>query len=254
MDTDTNKDIDPAMYMDTTFMEEDIYPSIYTDSIYSNSHIESNMKTENNETEKCVTITYTYDCCQQCEECECKGCSRKRCVFGNNCNAPQYQYQTQKIIQHTVRMYASLYAMNLASLSAYKKPLDKYQVVEQAGSSYYTPPGVCWNQMSDRPVPSNQQAYVPTSFNSSLNNRHHSVTSSRPGCQSPGGIGVDIKHNSYDRYLNRIKGKKPLRVGVIPPTYGLPLAFNRAYPIYGGKIVKTGVIDSCLCIPDNRII
>jgi hypothetical protein len=76
------------------------------------------------------------------------------------------------------------------------------------GSFVSYAPGVCWNQMSDRIVPSVQKAVVPTGINSSSNRRHSSVTSSRPGCQAPGGIGCDIKHNSYDRYLNRLKGKK----------------------------------------------
>jgi hypothetical protein len=241
-------DIEPDMYMDMD-AEMSMYMNPNT-TIDSSIYIDDTSKEyvyQNGD----ITVTYSYEGgCNQCEEVdECyvsTGCSTKKCTTGINGDTA---LQTQKIIQNTVRMYASLYTMNLASLSAYKKPLDRYQVVEQAGTFYYTPPGVCWNQMSDRPVPSNQRAYVPTSFNNSLNSRHHSVTSSRPGCQSPGGIGVDIKHNSYDRYLNRIKGKKPLRAGLIPPTYGLPLAFNNAYPIYGNKLVKTGVIDRCNCLP-----
>jgi hypothetical protein len=68
---------------------------------------------------------------------------------------------------------------------------------------------------------------------------------------SPGGVGVDIKHNSYDRYLNRIKGKAPLRRGIIPPNYGQPIPFNCAYPIYGGKTVKTSIVNNCNC-PDSN--
>jgi len=123
--------------------------------------------------------------------------------------------------------------MNLASLSAYVKPETN---------------GVCWNQMSDRPFPSVQRATVPTGYNNSKNNRHVSVTSSRPGGQTPGGTGCDIKHNSYDRYLNRLKGKGPLRRGVVPPYYGTPyIPFNRAHPIYGGKTMKTSIINGCDC-------
>ena len=106
--------------------------------------------------------------------------------------------------------------------------------------------GVCWNQMSDRPVPSVQRVTVPTGQNNSRNSRHHSVTSSRPGCQTPGGKGCDIKHNSYDRYLNRLKGKGPLRRGPIPFGYGEPIPFNTAYPVYGGKTIKTSIIDDCV--------
>lgn len=142
------------------------------------------------------------------------------------------QYQKLKIIQNTVRVYSSLYSSNKGSLSAYV-PAITY--------------GVCWNQMSDRPVPSVQRASVPTGTNSALNRRHSSVTSSRPGCQTPGGAGCDIKHNSYDRYLNRLKGKAPLRRGVIPPNFGAPIPFNCAFPVYGNKTTKTNIINHCVC-------
>jgi hypothetical protein len=147
---------------------------------------------------------------------------------------PADQYQKQKLIQNTVRVYSSLYTSNLGPLNAYKKPL---------AATY----GVCWNQMSDRPVPSVQKATIPTGYNNSLNRRHSSVTSSKPGSQTPGGIGCDIKHNSYDRYLNRLKGKGPLRRGVIPPTFGAPIYFNPAFPVYGGKTVKTNIVSGCDC-------
>jgi len=142
------------------------------------------------------------------------------------------QYQTQKIIQKTVRIDASLYTSNIGPLSAYRNPLERNQ-------------NVCWNQMSDRPVPSVQKATVPTG-NSSLNRKHTSVTSGRPGCQNPGGVGVDIKHNSYERYLNRIKGKGPLKRDKKPsvsPFFG----YNPAFPVYGGKTIKTNIVNGCVC-------
>lgn len=151
---------------------------------------------------------------------------------------PADQYQKLKIIQNTVRVYGSLYTANLGPLSAYKKPIS------DPNAGLY---GVCWNQMSDRPVPSVQRASIPTGFNTSLNRRHTSVTSSKPGSQTPGGVGCDIKHNSYDRYLNRLKGKGPLRRGVIPPYFGKPIVFNPAFPIYGGKTTKTNIVDTCDC-------
>jgi hypothetical protein len=156
------------------------------------------------------------------------------CDTNLNGNTPADQYQKLKIIQNTVRVNGSLYTANLGPLTAYKQPTT---------ATY----GVCWNQMSDRPVPSVQKVSVPTGSNSSLNRRHTSVTSSKPGSQTPGGAGCDIKHNSYDRYLNRLKGKGPLRRGVIPPTFGAPIVFNPAFPIYGGKTVKTNIVSSCDC-------
>lgn len=162
----------------------------------------------------------------------------RSCDTNLNGNTPADQYQKQKLIQNTVRVQSSLYTANLGALSAYKAPIN------DPHSHLY---GVCWNQMSDRPVPSVQKASVPTGYNSSINRRHTSVTSSKPGSQTPGGIGCDIKHNSYDRYLNRLKGKGPLRRGFIPPTFGAPIPFNPAFPIYGGKTVKTNIVNGCNC-------
>ena len=83
--------------------------------------------------------------------------------------------------------------------------------------------------MSDRAFPSNH-----------LQNKHHIRTS---------GLGVDIKYNSYNRFLNRLKGKGSIKRGIIPPNYGIPIPFNRAYPIRGGKTVKTAIINgpNCVC-------
>ena len=160
----------------------------------------------------------------------CRGCNK-----GLSGNTPADQYQKQKLIQNTVRVYSSLYTMNLGSLSSYERPTVATYLVG-------------WNQQSDRPYPSVQKASIPTGFNTSMNGRHHSNTSSKPGSQTPGGIGCDIKHNSYDRYLNKLKGRKVLRRGVIPPTFGLPyIPFNRAFPVYGGKEFKTAIVAGCNC-------
>ena len=155
----------------------------------------------------------------------------RSCDTNLNSNTPANQYQRQKLIQNTVRVASSLYTMNLGSLNAYVKP----------GVATHN---VCWNQMSDRPIPSVQKTYVPTY---GTNSTRHTVTGPRPGAQSPGGVGCDIKHNSYDRYLNRLKGKAPLRRGIIPPNFGAPIPFNRAFPVYGGKTVKTSIVSSCDC-------
>jgi len=152
---------------------------------------------------------------------------------------PADQYQKLKLIQNSVRVYGSLYVDNLGALTAYKTPIN------DPANGFY---GVCWNQMSDRPIPSVQRATIPTGYSTSMNRRHTSVTSSRPGCQTPGGVGCDIKHNSYDRYLNRLKGKGPMRRGVVPSYFGKPIAFNTASPIYGGKTMKTNIVDAgCDC-------
>ena len=159
-------------------------------------------------------------------------CRYRSCDSNSTGSTPAIQYQRLKLIQNTVGVYSSLYTSNIGPLNAFKKPTN---VTHQ----------VCWNQMSDRPFPSVQRVTIPTGMNNSLNRRHTSVTSSKPGCQTPGGIGCDIKHNSYERYLNRIKGKGPLRRGIIPPAFGKPIIFNPAYPVYGGKTTKTSIVNGC---------
>jgi len=176
----------------------------------------------------------------------CRGCNHN--LAGND---PASQYQRQKIIQNVVRIKSSLYTMNLAGLSSYQFPDNKPQLVNQAGSTYISPAYSYWNQMSDRAKPAHQTNKTASGATYHTSSTRHSITRLRPGALSPGGYGVDIKHNSYERRLNKLKGKNVLRRGIIPPTYGAPIPFNRAYPIYGGKIIKTGIINGCDC-PNNR--
>ena len=180
----------------------------------------------------------------QCQINPCRSCNQNL-----TSNDPASQYQRQKIIQNTVRVQSSLYTMNLAGLSAYKKPLNTPQFVEQNGSGYIAPAKVNWNQMSDRPRPARQVTKVASGTSYHTSSTRHTITRLRPGAMSPGGVGVDIKHNSYDRYLNRLKGKTVLRRGIIPPNFGAEIPFNNVFPVYGGKTVKTSIINGCDC-PD----
>lgn len=177
------------------------------------------------------------------EKFPCRSCNNN--LAANN---PASQYQRLKLIQKTVRVPTSLYTMNLAALNVYQKPSKKYQVVDVAGSNYLVSPGVNWNQMSDRKHPHTQVVKSGSGSTYGASSTKHTITRLRPGALSPGGIGVDIKHNSYERYLNRLKGKGPVRRGVIPPDFGVPyIPFNVAYPVYGGKTMKTSIVSGCDC-------
>ena len=183
----------------------------------------------------------------------CRGCNNNL-----TSNDPASQYQRQKIIQNTVRVQSSLFTMNLAALNSYERPNLTYKVVDVAGNSYIVSPGVNWNQMSDRREPHIQVVKTGAGSGYHSSSTKRTITSNRPGAMSPGGAGVDIKHNSYDRYLNRLKGKAPMRRGVVPPNFGVPyIPFDRAYPIYGGKVLKTSIINGCNCPivsdGDNRL-
>lgn len=173
------------------------------------------------------------------------------CDNNLNSNTPANQYQRLKLIQNTVRVESSLYTMNLGALNTYEVPDANYQVVDIAGSNYLVSPGVNWNQMSDRRQPHKQFATASGSTYGASSTKR-TIVRLRPGALSPGGHGVDIKHNSYDRYLNRLKGKGPIRRGVIPPDFGAPIPFNRAFPIYGGKTVKTSIVSGCNCPIDSN--
>lgn len=146
--------------------------------------------------------------------CSCKSCLNDSCLFSSFA----YRYQNLKRIQHTVRVDSSQYTMNLASVTSYDK-------------------ATTWNNMSDRFVRSQQKGGIEKKL----------LPSWRPGCLTPGGDGCDIKHNSYQRHLNRLKGNKILKAQKVPPEMVLPyIPFNRAAPIYGDKLCKTSIMN-CFC-------
>jgi hypothetical protein len=95
---------------------------------------------------------------------------------------------TQKRIWKQVRAASSSYAMNLSALTS-------GAAILASGSN------TNWNQMSDRVSASKQPVISPTHGNS----LRSTLTSGRPGASTPGGKGVDVKHDSYARYLNRKK-------------------------------------------------
>lgn len=84
---------------------------------------------------------------------------------------------------------ASVYTENLSSLYVYQRPLSFYHNVN-------------WNQSSDRAQPHIQPTNVLRNSSSLRGTR----TGSRPGAMVPGGRGVDIKHNSFNRYNLRLRG------------------------------------------------
>ena len=163
---------------------------------------------------QCGLVPYYYRC--------------RNCDTNLTSDDPADQYQRLKLIQKTVRVPSSLYTMNLGALTT------------KHGT------GVSWNQMSDREVASVQKYTVPRSKST-----RHSSTSSRPGGQNPGGIGCDIKHNSYERRLNRLKGNL-LKRGPIPANFGAPIVSTLVNPVSGGKTMTTNIVTSCVCSTANQ--
>ena len=83
----------------------------------------------------------------------------------------------------------SVYISNLSSLYVYQKPTLLYYNVN-------------WNQSSDRAIPHIQ----PTNVQRNTSSLKGTRTSLKPGAMVPGGVGVDIKHNSFNRYNLRLRG------------------------------------------------
>ena len=106
----------------------------------------------------------------------------------NVANSANKQNMTQKRIWGQVRAGSGMYTMNLSALTA-------GAAILASGST------TNWNQRSDRVLAATQPPLRSTHGNS----LRSTLTSDRPGAGSPGGSGVDVKHDSYARYLNRKK-------------------------------------------------
>lgn len=169
----------------------------------------------------------------------CRGCYKNI-----SSNDPEMINQRQKIIQKVVRINSSLYTMNIAGLNVYQSPSKNYQVVEQAGSNYLIPPGLNWNQMSDRSRPAQQNVKTGSGSTYGSSSLRGTKVRNRPGAMSPGGSGVDIKHNSYDRYLNRIKGKGLLKKGKVK--------VDDEQKMTGGKNSRLAIVNNCFCEKDEN--
>lgn len=141
---------------------------------------------------------------------QCKSCGSELC---DGC----LNEITQKRIWKQVRTSASTYMMNIAALTISN---DRYGTLLTSN-----------NQSSDRRLPSVGTYYVPSHGNTTKG----SVTRHRPGASGTGGIGVDVKHNSYARYLARKKGQN------------LKTEIKVATPVMGNKTRKYGMIPNCDC-------
>jgi hypothetical protein len=115
------------------------------------------------------------------------------CVCGDGSCGPLLQ--SKQILQaqnrrnwNVARIPASEFSMNRAAFHVY------------TGSRIN---GQTWNQSSDRAL----QHKTPNPIPSHGNSTKTSLTRARPGAIRAGGKGVDIKHNSYARYMNRLKGQ-----------------------------------------------
>ncbi len=94
-------------------------------------------------------------------------------------------------INKQVKISSSEYTSKKLTLERKKESNDGKNVCEY------------WHNGSDRKNASMVTNNVPRNGNS----KRSSLTSSRPGSMSAPGKGVDVKHDSYQRYLLKLKGK-----------------------------------------------
>ena len=132
-------------------------------------------------------------CCNNCGRC---GCGGTPCLFSSG-----MREITQKRIQNQVRTSSQNYISNLSAFTI--RGGAKNNPIKNPNKGFFN---VNQNQMSDRNKLHLQTRYVPRNGNSTKS----SVTANRPGSMGPAGknaVGVDVKHDSYNRYLGRIKAK-----------------------------------------------
>ena len=144
---------------------------------------------------------------------------------------------TQKRIQNQVRISGSQYTDVLSAATI------------QGGKSNFPLglPGfynVNQNQSSDRNRLHIQTRYVP---GNGANSTKSSITRLRPGSLGPAGknaIGVDVKHNSYNRYLGRLKARS---LGASPKPDNNPNTSQQVDAFEKFSKIKYGILGSGLC-------
>ena len=116
-----------------------------------------------------------------------------------------------KRINGTVRVSSSEYQMNKASGLSTQNLIFNYNQ-PKPGYERNDLELLQWNQSSDRAFPSRFNKMMKVNVPSHGNSTKTSLTRHRPGAGAGGKqVGVDLKHNSYHRYLLKKKGLKPLR-------------------------------------------
>ena len=136
----------------------------------------------------------------------------------SDCPIDEIRVATQQKIQNTVRVPTGLYLDNLASLivrgdAAKNVPTQQNNFVNKS-------------QASDRANLSVQKQLANPRL--------------RPGKLGAGGVGVDVKHNSFDRILARKKAQNIRTENTSIST-----------PKYGNRVKKYGIVsqNDCICRP-----
>ena len=135
-------------------------------------------------------------------------CQKLACPDSSGCLSCLNLSATEKRIQNQVSVHESQLIDVRSAITIAQDYLDLSLNDPLSGLS--RPSSMSWStkynlrNQSDRRIPHGMLFNnVPTRGNSVRS----TITSNRPGGMSPGGNGVDVKHNSYARYLGKLKGK-----------------------------------------------
>lgn len=217
-------------------------PNVYTPQCATHNHPEKTCPSRTNDCYR-KSCDCNYQKCRD-KPSQCKGCSNSGCCTANcyGCNGDggyckkSFRESEQKKIWNQVRVPSTLYMMNRAALNVFESPTPPTPTQWAAKNeverhSWLQHNFHRWNQMSDRLRPAHQVVVTPTRGNSTRS----TVTAHRPGAGSPGGKGVDVKHDSYARYLAKKKGKILTKTTIAKR------------PIYGNKIQTYNIINKNCC-------
>ena len=125
---------------------------------------------------------------------------------------------TQKKIQRVVGVSESEFASNLSSaVVSNGSRLTQQQIQALTQTSRPSFGAGTWNQASDRALPAGSRIKKP-----------------KTGSSIHVGVGVDVKHNSYARYLARLKGKN-LKVKKPSNLQQIIISLNKNKPVVNNK-------------------
>ena len=144
----------------------------------------------------------------------------------------------ERLIQNQSRVPESQYADVLGAVTIANNYITDPFIPANASSVWGTQNNM--RNLSDRRVPHGMNYTNVSTRGNSVNS---TITSNRPGGMAPGGKGCDVKHDSYARYLGKLKGQKMALVSkniVVPKPKAV--INNKSY---GFSLVNTS---RCVCL------
>lgn len=219
---------------------------------YGSYNSGANMFLSNDKRTQCWTELWV-----RCNRCNIKYCGEDCCgcpiyKVVSFQSTPEYLETVNKRITNTVRVPESEYIMNKAAANTTQNIMSSWDSTTNEWKPKPTYVGernvMQWNQSSDRAYPSlSKVKFQGQNVPSHGSSTRTSLTRHRPGAGGPPGKGVDLKHNSYHRYLLKKKGLKNLRSEQCSKSTSIP-NFNKR--VVNNKYKKDSVIANNFICPN----